>query len=65
MLYAIDPKCQSWEVFETKTMPTNFLIEKGGKIIAIAEGCDPSGLVANKLSEKAAKLVAADQDRKK
>jgi peroxiredoxin len=57
MLYAVDPKGQSWEVFETKTMPTYFLIEKGGKIIAIAEGCDPSGLLANRLSEKTAKLV--------
>jgi peroxiredoxin len=57
MLYAVDPKGQSWEVFETKTMPTNFLIEKGGKIVAIAEGCDTSGLLAKKLSEKTAKLV--------
>jgi peroxiredoxin len=59
MLYAVDPTGQSWGVFQTKTMPTNFLIEKGGKIVSIAEGCDPSGLLANKLSEKTAKLVGA------
>ncbi len=60
MLYAVDTKGESWNVFETKTMPTNFLIAKGGKIIAIAAGCDPSGLVAKKLSEKAAQTVNAD-----
>jgi peroxiredoxin len=57
MLYAVDAKGSSWDVFKTKTMPTNFLIEKGGKIISIAEGCDPSGLLAKKLSEKVAKTV--------
>ena len=57
MLYAIDSKGSSWKVFETTKMPTNFLIEKGGRIISIAAGCDPTGLLATKLSEKVAKLV--------
>jgi peroxiredoxin len=57
MLYAVDTKGEAWNVFETKTMPTNFLIEKGGKIVSVAAGCDPSGLVAKKLSEKVAKTV--------
>jgi peroxiredoxin len=57
MLYAVDAKGESWNVFETKTMPTNFLIDKGGKIVAVAAGCDPSGLVAKKLSEKVAKTL--------
>jgi peroxiredoxin len=60
MLYAVDTKGESWNTFQTKTMPTNFLIEKGGKIVAIAAGCDPSGLLANKVSEKAAKVVGSD-----
>ena len=59
-LYAVDSKGDSWNVFQTKTMPTNFLIEKGGKIAAIAAGCDASGLLANKVSEKAAKVVGTD-----
>jgi hypothetical protein len=46
-------------VFQTKTMPTNFLIEKGGKIIAIAPGCDTTGLLAKKLGDKVAKTVDA------
>ena len=41
-------------------MPTNFLIQKGGKIASIAAGCDPSGLLANMVSEKAAKVVGAE-----
>lgn len=61
MLYAVDPLGESWNVFQTKTMPTNFLIAKGGKIISIATGCDPSGLLASKLSEKVADLVDADE----
>jgi peroxiredoxin len=57
MLYAVDPKGASWTVFQTKAMPANFLIEKGGKIVSIATGCDPSGILANKVSEKAAKIL--------
>ena len=57
MLYAVDSKGESWNVFQTKTMPTNFLIEKGGRIKAIAAGCDPSGLVAEKLAKKVAGLL--------
>src|SRR5262249_46582376 len=30
MLYAVDTKGESWNVFQTKTMPTNILIDKGG-----------------------------------
>jgi peroxiredoxin len=61
MLYAVDAKGDSWKVFQTKTMPSNFLIEKGGKIAAISTGCDPSGLTATRLSEKAASLVGAEK----
>ena len=57
MLYAVDTKGEAWNTFETKTMPTNFLIAKGGKIISVAAGCDPSGMLAKKLSEKVAKTV--------
>ena len=61
MLYAVDAKGESWKVFQTKTMPSNFLIEKGGRIAAISTGCDPSGLIAARLSEKAAVLVDAEK----
>ena len=60
MLYAVDTKGSSWDIFQTKTMPTNFLIAKGGEVLAISAGCDPSGLIAKKLSEKIAKTVNTD-----
>ncbi len=60
MLYAVDPKGESWRIFQTKTMPTNFLIEKGGRIKSIAAGCDPNGLIANILSEKVADLLGTE-----
>ena len=60
VLYAVDSKGESWNTFQTKSMPTNFLIAKGGKIVAIANGCDPSGLLANTVSEKAGKLLGVD-----
>jgi peroxiredoxin len=61
MLYAVDTKGESWKVFQTKTMPTNFLIEKGGKIRSIAAGCDPSGLLANKVSQYVAEILKTEQ----
>lgn len=60
VLYAVDPKGESWGTFQTKSMPTNFLIEKGGKIVSIAAGCDPSGLLANTVSAKTGKLLNTD-----
>ena len=60
MLYAVDTKGDSWKVFDTKTMPTNILIDKGGKIVSIAAGCDPSGLLAKRVSEKVAQTVNAE-----
>ena len=60
MLYAVDTKGESWNVFQTKTMPTNILIGKGGEIVQIAAGCDPSGLLAKKLSEKVASTIKTD-----
>jgi len=59
-LYAVDSKGESWNTFQTKSMPTNFLIAKGGKIVSIANGCDPSGLIANMVSEKVAKVVGSE-----
>ena len=60
MLYAVDPKGESWTTFQTKAMPTNFLIAKGGKIVAIASGCEASGLIAEDVSKKAGKLLGTE-----
>ncbi len=60
VLYAVDTKGDSWGTFQTKSMPTNILIAKGGKIVSIAAGCDPSGLLANVVSDKTGKLLGVD-----
>jgi cytochrome c biogenesis protein CcmG, thiol:disulfide interchange protein DsbE len=60
MRYALDPKRNSWKVFGTKTMPSNILIDKGGKIVAISKGCNPEGLKALALGNQAAALVSTD-----
>jgi peroxiredoxin len=59
MLYAVDPNGDAWKVFDTKAMPVNYLIDKGGKILHVAAGCDPSGLLAKKVGDKAAKVINA------
>tara|TARA_Y100001934_G_scaffold281809_1_gene392900 strand:- start:5125 stop:5709 length:585 start_codon:yes stop_codon:yes gene_type:complete len=61
MRYALDPKRESWKVFGTKTMPSNILIDKGGKVVAISKGCNPEGLKALALGDQAAELVDADK----
>ena len=61
VLYAVDPKGESWNTFQTKAMPANFLIAKGGKVVAIATGCEPAGLVADAVSGNAAKLLGTDK----
>lgn len=61
MRYALDPKRESWKVFGTKTMPSNFLIEKGGKVVAVSKGCNPAGMKALALGSEAAKLVSTEE----
>jgi hypothetical protein len=61
MLYAVDTKGVSWKAFDTKAMPSNFLIEKGGKVRSIAVGCDPSGLLANNVSKFVAQLLKTEK----
>jgi peroxiredoxin len=60
MLYGVDSKGDAWKVFQTTVMPTNILIGKDGKIVAVAHGCDTSGLLAKKVSEKIAKTLDTD-----
>jgi len=59
-LYAVDSQGESWKTFQTTAMPINFLIAKGGKVVSIAKGCDPSGLLANMVSEKVATVVGSE-----
>ncbi len=56
-LVASDPDGKLWDVFETKTMPTNVLVGKGGNIIAVVKGCKRDGSNAEQLSEQIAGLL--------
>jgi len=60
MYYGVDAKGESWKTFQTKTMPTNFLIAKGGEILAIYTGCDTTGALAKKVSDRIAQTVSTE-----
>src|SRR3982074_750222 len=34
-----DPNRELWKTFDAKTMPTNILIEKGGRVVKVVPGC--------------------------
>ena len=49
------------EDLRPKTMPTNILIDKGGKVIKVLPGCTPNGKNAQMLSAEIAKLLKTDE----
>jgi peroxiredoxin len=59
-LWVADPKGELWKTFDTKTMPTNILIEKGGKVVKVVSGCTQDGKNAQTLSAEVAKLLKTD-----
>ncbi len=56
-LWLEDPKGECWKTFDAKTMPTNILIAKGGKVVKILSGCTRDGKNAQALSAEVAKLL--------
>src|ERR1700676_3789358 len=42
-LWLSDPKGELWKTFDTKAMPTNILIDKGGKVVKGITGCNKEG----------------------
>lgn len=55
--WVADPKGKLWKTFEAKSMPTNVLIEKGGKIVRVVPGCKTDGKNAQVLSDEIARLL--------
>ena len=55
-----DPKREMWKTFDAKTMPTNILIDKGGKVVKVVEGCTRDGKNAQTLSVEVARLLKTD-----
>lgn len=56
-----DPKGELWKTFDTKAMPTNILIDKGGKVVKVVTGCNKEGKNAQALSAEVAKLLKIDE----
>ncbi len=59
-LCVADPKRELWKTFDAKTMPTNILIEKGGRVAKVVPGCTKDGKNAQILSDEIAKLLKTD-----
>jgi peroxiredoxin len=60
-LWLEDPKGDLWKTFDAKTMPTNILIDKGGRVVKVVPGCTKDGKNAQILSAEIAKLLQTDE----
>jgi peroxiredoxin len=60
-MWLADPKGDLWKTFDTKAMPTNILIEKGGRVVKVLPGCTVDGKNAQTLSGEIAKLLKTDE----
>jgi peroxiredoxin len=60
-IWLADPKGELWKTFDSKAMPTNILIEKGGRIVTVVPGCTPNGKNAQALSAEVAKILGVDE----
>jgi peroxiredoxin len=60
-LWLSDPKGALWTTFDAKAMPTNILIDKGGKVVKVVPGCTKDGKNAQVLSAEIAKLLGTDE----
>jgi peroxiredoxin len=56
-LWLADPKGELWKTFDAKVMPTNILIDKGGRVVKVVPGCTRDGKNAQTLSAEIARLL--------
>jgi peroxiredoxin len=56
-LWLADPKGELWNTFDAKAMPTNILIDKGGRVVRVVPGCTRDGKNAQLLSAEIANLL--------
>jgi peroxiredoxin len=52
-----DPDGAMWKTFDSKAMPTNILIDKGGKVLRVIPGCTRDGRNAQVISEEIAAIL--------
>lgn len=60
-MWLADPKGDLWKTFDSKAMPTNILIDKGGKVVKIVPGCTKDGKNAQILSGEIAKILKTNE----
>ncbi len=60
-LWLSDPKGELWKTFDSTAMPTNILIDKGGRVVKVVGGCTPNGKNAQSLSAEVAKLLGTEE----
>jgi peroxiredoxin len=60
-MWLADPNGELWKTFDSKAMPTNILIDKGGKVVKIVPGCTKDGKNAQLLSAEIAKLLKTEE----
>jgi peroxiredoxin len=56
-LWLADPTGKLWKTFDAKAMPTNILIDKGGRVVRVVAGCTRDGKNAQMLSGEIANLL--------
>ncbi len=56
-MWLSDPKGQLWKTFDSTAMPTNILIDKGGRVVRIVPGCTRDGKNAQVLSQEIANIL--------
>jgi peroxiredoxin len=56
-MWLADPKGDLWKTFDAKTMPTNILIDKGGRVVSVVPGCTIDGKNAQALSADVARIL--------
>jgi peroxiredoxin len=62
-LWLSDPKGQAWKAFGATVMPTNILIDKGGRVVRVIAGCTPDGTNARVISQEIAGLLKTEAAR--
>jgi peroxiredoxin len=56
-MWLADPKGELWKTFDAKVMPTNILIDKGGRVVRVVPGCTIDGKNAQELSVEVARVL--------
>jgi peroxiredoxin len=60
-MWLSDPNGDLWKKFDSKAMPTNILIDKGGKVVKIVPGCTKDGKNAQILSAEIARILKTEE----